>query len=380
MRRALARLLAGLQVALGLRVVWRLARSGGDEPIRAVAADEPRTGRVAIVIPVLNEAARLGACLDGAVGQSGEVVQILVVDSGSTDGTAAVVSAYARRDARVRLVAAGPAPADWNGKVWGLHLGERNLDSAVEWLLILDADAQPKPGLARALVARARSRQLRLLSVATGQRLARAADGLVHPALLATLVYRYGRPGGTTRAPGAVLANGQCTLVQRDLLHLLGGFQAVRHSLCEDVTLARLAARAGDAVGFYETDDLVTVAMYADWRETWRNWPRSLATRDALFGLRGWLGLVEVLLVQALPLPLLLVGHAPRVNLALLLVRVGMLVGTARAYPHRPRTYWLSPLLDLPAALVLWRSALATRHAWRGRTYTRRHGRLAAAA
>ena len=118
--------------------------------------------------------------------------------------------------------------------------------------------------------------------------------------------------------------------------------------------------------------------MYADWRDAWRNWPRSLATRDGLSGVAGWIGLLEVVLVQAAPLPLLLIGWpvgAPcRVNLLLLTVRAGMLIGMARAYPSRPWTYWFSPLLDLPAALALWRSALRRHHTWRGRAYARQKG------
>jgi hypothetical protein len=128
---------------------------------------------------------------------------------------------------------------------------------------------------------------------------------------------------------------------------------------------ARLAARAGDDVGFYEADGLVEVTMYADWREAWRNWPRSVATRDAHWGVAGWLGLLEVLLVQALPVPLLLtrwpVGAPRRLNLLLLAVRAGMLVGMARTYPSRAPTHWFSPLLDV-----------------RGRTYQRQTGLIVA--
>jgi dolichol-phosphate mannosyltransferase len=281
----------------------------------------------------------------------------------------------------VRLVEAGPAPADWNGKVWGLHVGEGALGPTRDWVLVVDADVRPGPALARSLVACARSRAVRLLSVATAQHLSGPMEGVLHPALLATLVYRFGRPGGATSSPGQAVANGQCCLVRRDLLRQLGGFRAVRDSLCEDITLARLAARAGDAVGFYEAAGLVTVRMYTDWHDTWRNWPRSLATRDRLFGIAGWLGLLEVLLVQVLPLPLLVLGWRSgglrRVNLLLTGVRIGMVVGMARAYPARPWTYWLSPLADLPAAWAVWRSALAHRHTWRGRSYAREKGSIA---
>jgi dolichol-phosphate mannosyltransferase len=336
---------------------------------------------IGVLVPVLNEAERLGDCLGGLLAHGAEVGEVLVIDGGSHDGTCDLVRAYARRDRRVRLVEAGPAPADWNGKVWGLHVGEGALGPSCDWVLVVDADVRPGPALARSLVARAQSRAVRLLSVATAQRLSGPMEGVLHAALLATLAYRFGRPGGATSGPGRAVANGQCCLVCRDLLRQLGGFRAVRDSLCEDMTLARLAARAGEMVGFYETEDLVSARMYGDWQDAWRNWPRSLATRDRLFGAAGWLGLLEVLLVQALPLPVLVLGWRSgglrRVNLLLAGVRVGMLVGMARAYPARPWTYWLSPLADLPAALALWRSALAHRHTWRGRSYAREKGSIA---
>jgi dolichol-phosphate mannosyltransferase len=315
--------------------------------------------------------------------QGPEVGEILIVDGGSADHTHDLVQAYATRDRRMRLVEAGSAPSGWNGKVWGLFIGEQALESSTEWVLTLDADVHPAPAFARSLAARARERHLRLLSVATTQRLSGAVEGLLHPALLATLVYRFGRPNGSTHSAGGAMANGQCCLVRRDLLHQLGGFSVVRDSLCEDVTIARLAARSGDAVGFYEARGLVDVAMYADWRDAWHNWPRSLAARDAVSGAAGWLGLLEVVLLQALPLPLLLLGRpsgAPRrLNLMLLMIRAGMLVGMARAYPSRPWTYWFSPVLDLPAALALWRSALRRNHTWRGRTNARQKGLIVAA-
>ena len=69
--------------------------------------------------------------------------------------------------------------------------------------------------------------------------------------------------------------------------------------------MARRLAECGEAIGFYESDGLVWVRMYEDWHETWRNWPRSLPTRDQYFGWHEATGLLEVLLIQSLPLPLL---------------------------------------------------------------------------
>jgi dolichol-phosphate mannosyltransferase len=206
-------------------------------------------------------------------------------------------------------------------------------------------------------------------------------DGLIHPALLTTLIYRFGVPGRATRNLHKVQANGQCFLSRRETLVKTEAFLAAQSSLCEDITIARRLAELGEAVGFYECDGLVKVSMYRDWRETWRNWPRSLPMRDQYFGWPEAVGLLGVLIFQALPLPMFVLGwilDAPIWFLTLtalfVLMRIGVLCGMARAYPNRPWTYWLSPLWDVPAALRLIQSALVRRHSWRGRSYIRGKG------
>jgi dolichol-phosphate mannosyltransferase len=394
--------LAAAQLGLGLRVVGRLLATRAGRHIAATQLGSVGAGAVGVIVPVLDEADRLPACLEGLVRQGPEVGEIVVVDGGSVDETRAVVRQFSARDPRVRLVETGPIPADWNGKARGLHRGLEVLGARYPWVLTIDADVRPRPPLARSLVAFAEQATVPALSAATLQLLSGAAEGLVHPALLATLVYRFGIPGRATRQPALVQANGQCFLVRRDVLGAVGGFAAVRGSLCEDVTLARRLARAGHAVGFYETDGLVAVRMFAGWREALAGWSRSLPLRDDASDWRGWLGLLELLLVQALPVVVLALdlagrgvarragrARAPgarprpgqlvaRLNQGLLALRLGVLVGTARAYPERPPTYWLSPLADPVVVALVLLSALRRRHTWRGRTYRRAGGGLVA--
>jgi dolichol-phosphate mannosyltransferase len=217
------------------------------------------------------------------------------------------------------------------------------------------------------------------LSVATRQRLQGAAEGLIHPSMLTTLVYRFGIPGHATNRVDQVQANGQCFLIKRDLLQAVGGFSAVTGSLNEDVTLARLVARHSEPVGFYEAEDLASVMMYDGARETWQNWPRSLPLRDTLTRWSSLIGLAEVSLVQALPLLAAPVNGVRRgwndplttLNLGLIATRFGVLAGTARAYESRPWTYWLSPLCDFAVSGRLWQSAFTRTQRWRGRLVTR---------
>ncbi len=378
--RRLLGVLAAVQAVLGLRVVLRLVATA--RGTRIGRAEAPPGERVAVVVPVLDERDRLRPCLVGLAEQGPEVAEILVVDGGSADGTQALVAAFAARDRRVRLVDASPVPPAVNGKAHGLRVGVDASDRALPWVLTVDADVRPRPGLVAALLAHARETGVAALSAATEQELSGPGEGVVHPALLATLVYRFGIPGHAVDRVAAVQANGQCFLARRDALGGIGGFGSVLGSVCEDVTLARGLVAAGHRVGFYETDGLVSVAMYAGWRDAWRNWTRSLPLRDRYWGLAGPIGLAEVLLVQASPLPLLALlrarplrrlGRHPiaMVNAILVVVRLGTLAGMGRAYRRRPWTYWLSPLVDLPVAVQLVRSAARRRHTWRGRPIVR---------
>jgi dolichol-phosphate mannosyltransferase len=371
--------LGALQIILGARVILRLIRSVGG--VRIEAATARPSERVSIILPVLNETARIKACLDSLVSQSDAVAEILVVDGGSSDGTQAIVESYGLQDRRVRLIDASPVPCDWAGKTWGLYVGLKNTDPRSHWVLFIDADVRCSPLLAPSLLAHAEQTGISTFSVATHQQLSSLAEGLLHPSLLTTLVYRFGIPGKATRNRHQVQANGQCFISLRDTLLRTDAFRAAQLSLCEDFTMARRLAESGEATGFYESDGLVKTGMYQGYCETWRNWPRSLSTRDRYFGWHEATGLLEILLVQSLPLPLLSVlyavgasGWIVAVNLALTVTRLGALMGVARAYEWRPWTYWFSPLLDLPVALRLITSALRRRQVWRGRVYVRRAG------
>lgn len=374
-------LILGLtQLFLGLRVIKRLLLTVQGEQVQPVAALNNTEARcLSVIVPVLNEYTRLAPCLDGLLAQGEEVAEILVVDGGSCDGTQALVGQYARRDPRIRLLNASPVPADWNGKAWGLHIGLQEVSPPARWILTIDADVRPAPLLARSLLAQACKTGLNALSIATQQEIEGPGQGLLHPALLTTLVYRFGIPGRAIRKVREVQANGQCFLFQREILEACGGFVSVRDSLCEDITIARTLVAAGHAVGFYEAGALVHVRMYENWRETWDNWPRSLPMHDRFSGSATLLGWLEILLVQALPLPLflLLVIRRPRSRWLMLLngvgvaTRMGVLFGTARAYRCRPWSYWFSPLCDLPVAFKLGSSALRRRHTWRGRSIVR---------
>lgn len=377
-------IVAALQCIFAFRVLVRLLRSVSGECLIISQADseEAMQEQASVVVPVLNEVARLTPCLEGLMKQGEEVAEILVVDGGSVDDTQGMIQQFAMRDPRIRFVDASPIPPDWNGKAWGLQVGLCEANPALHWLLTVDADVRPQASLVRVMLAQAHKIRLSALSIATQQEITDVGQGLLHPSLLTTLVYRFGIPGKIINRVSEVQANGQCFLFHRENLEALGGFAVAARSLCEDVTIARALVANGYPVGFYEAGDLVSVKMYADWRETWQNWTRSLPMHDRFSGPNTALGLLEVLLVQALPLPifLYLARNCARnrtlflINAFLAMIRVGVLFSTARAYQKRPWSYWFSPACDIPVVLQLVRSLITHHHQWRGRLLVRGDG------
>jgi len=368
---------AAAQGLLGARVLARMFATSAGDPIVVTEELRPPAGAVAAIVPVLNERARLGDCLEGLIAQGRGLVQILVVDGGSSDGSQALTQRYATRDARVQLIDAAPVGAGWNGKAWGLAAGLAATDPHATWILCLDADVRAQPHLVSSLLAHAAHAYCDAFSAAPLFELSDRHEAVVHPALLTTLVYRYGLPGNVARTPREAQANGQCFFARRELLVRSRAFAAAKTSRCDDYTVARTLVAGGAQVGFFEGGRLARVAMYASSAECWANWPRSLALWDATTSrLRLAVAFAEIALVQALPLILVAAVAAKRartdtvffrVNLILSLARLGVLWGTRRAYARVPFTYWLSPLCDLPALVRIVSATFEREPTWRGR-------------
>lgn len=62
------------------------------------------TPAVSVIVPAYNAASTIERCLDSLTAQTLSAIEVIVVNDGSTDDTAAIVSAYAERDGRIRLI------------------------------------------------------------------------------------------------------------------------------------------------------------------------------------------------------------------------------------------------------------------------------------
>ncbi|MDQ8169133.1 MAG: glycosyltransferase family 2 protein [Gemmatimonadota bacterium] len=382
--RGLGVVLLAVQAPLLLLLLARLMPGRTRRPPIAPRLSPRTDTTVTVVVATLNEAKRIGPCLEGLMAQTEPMLEVLIVDSRSTDGTRELVEAASARDPRIRLVTDDPLPAGWVGKVWALETGLRQAKGA--WVLGIDADTVPAPGLVGAVVDAVEQDGYDVASFSPQFRDQTSSERFVQPAMLVTLVYRCGAAGATQPPPDRVLANGQCFVARRALLEQHGGYAPARASFCDDVTLARHLAAHGARVGFLDGSRIIQVSAYVSLAEMWREWGRSFDLKDATPMWRRWLDVALVWSAQALPLPLLIVlgaimasGGAPSttmlvealvlVNASALLVRLMMLAALRQSYAERGWPFWLSWLTDIAAAWRLTLSTARTPTRWRGRQY-----------
>ena len=101
---------------------------------------------LSVVIAARNAAETLGEQLDALLAQEWDGAwEIMVVDNGSTDATAALVGEYTRRDPRVRLVAA----PDRTGPSYARNVGFEA--ATADAIASCDADDVVAPGWVRAM-------------------------------------------------------------------------------------------------------------------------------------------------------------------------------------------------------------------------------------
>jgi glycosyltransferase involved in cell wall biosynthesis len=88
---------------------------------------------ISVIMPVYNGASYLPAAIESILGQSYSHLEFIIVDDGSTDGSAEIVSAYARDDGRIRNVC-----MDHGGVARALNTGTDLARG--EWIARMDSD------------------------------------------------------------------------------------------------------------------------------------------------------------------------------------------------------------------------------------------------
>jgi hopene-associated glycosyltransferase HpnB len=357
--------------------------------------------RVVAVVPARNEAAVLPLTLPSLLAQAypGEFAVVLV-DDGSTDGTAAVAATLGAGHGRggegqrvpLRVVTGSAVRPGWAGKVWAMARGVEAAGTC-DFLLFTDADIALAPGALAALVRAAQADRRALVSQMALLRADTGWERCIVPAFVYFFAQLYpfrrvNRPGSRTAA-----AAGGCMRVRREALAHAGGLERIRDARIDDVALGRLLKRPPSAarcwLGF--TTDVRSRRPYPRLAGLWDMVARSAYTQlrysPALLAVTvaglAWLYLVPPAGALA-GLIGLAAGGGPAAGWAAAAGLAGWAIMTATYLPVL-RLYRLSPLRapGLPLIALLYAAMTvdsARRHhagrggEWKGRTIPGRPG------
>jgi chlorobactene glucosyltransferase len=373
---ALHQLLPGLIWALPFAGILRLVRRATDVRNFPVAGAVP----VSVIIPARNESATIDNLLTSMLASRHRPLEVIVVDDRSTDDTRTRIEAWLPRDPRLYLVAGRELPTGWLGKPWACAQGAASATGTV--LVFTDADTTHHPDLIGHAVGALEAESADLLTLTSEQTCTTFWERLVMPQIWALLGWRY-PPAAVSKAtkPHQVVANGQFIAVTRAGYDEVGGHEAVKAEVVEDLALAQHYLLAGKRLRMMHGESLLSTRMYRSLAEMVEGWSKNLylGARQSLRGI-PWLipfaplGMMLGIAFWLVPLVLLVAGVArPAMGVAVafslaywMVISAGMKIPLRYAFGY-----------PAGAAMALWiavRSATrgARRVEWRGRTYDMR--------
>ncbi|MDP3938668.1 MAG: glycosyltransferase family A protein [Deltaproteobacteria bacterium] len=331
------------------------------------AGKGPKPPRISVIVPARNEAHQIAVCIASLRGQTILPREVIVVDDCSTDGTGAVLRGLPEDGVPVTVVDGAAPPAGWLGKAHALHQGAARATG--EWLLFTDADTIHAPETLAAALAHAGGSNAALVSLTGDQRAESSWERIVQPLVFRLLDALYPLAGANGPDAGRVAANGIYMLIRRDAYDDIGGHEAFRGAVLEDVAMARALRERGHPTAFLRGDELLQVRMYREFREIWEGWTKNLWFLLGENAARARMVAALVLLAGFLPGAMLWYGGATG-GLAAITA-----VGAEAWFRRGRKPLWA---LTLPLGALLLAAMIgesARRHlegrefSWKGRTY-----------
>lgn len=215
-----------------------------------------------VVIAARDEETAIETCLCSLLASSGLRLQIIAVDDRSTDSTgqrmaAVAAGAGANQPHQLEVIHITELPAGWLGKPHALATGARR--AAAPWILFTDGDVS--------FAARALELALREATALEADHLLLVPTLILHSPgeravlgamqALALWAVRYWKVSDPNAKDS--MGAGGFNMIRREVYNRIGGFEALRMEVLEDLHLGARAKRSGFAQRMVLGPDLVRV-------------------------------------------------------------------------------------------------------------------------
>jgi hopene-associated glycosyltransferase HpnB len=258
---------------------------------------------VDIIVPARNEAETITAVIASLVAQNyAGKFRVMLIDDNSTDATAAAAGTAPN----LIVIRGETKPASWSGKLWALSQGVAASSAPV--LLFTDADVVHDPRHLASLVARLMQPRLEMVSEMVRLNCTSPAERTLIPAFVYFFQMLY--PFAKVNDPRCRLAAaaGGTMLMRRQTLDTIGGFDAIKDALIDDVALARAVKSVGP-IYLGHSGLARSVRRYPSLADVWAMVARSAFTQLRYSALLLAITVLALTLIWFVPVWEILLGH-----------------------------------------------------------------------
>ncbi|MEM9753004.1 MAG: glycosyltransferase family 2 protein, partial [Planctomycetota bacterium] len=241
-------------------------------------------------------------------------LRVIFVDDASTDATPTITRAALRQFPERLTVVRNDVepPPGWVGKCWAIHRGVRQLETQLEdadartpWLCFTDADLRWHPQLLRTAMQHAEAHDADVVAVAPTLVFGGAWETIVQLQLMLALAAMLPfEKAMDPRKKDTAITGGAFILVKRAKYDEIGGHEAVKGEIVEDLQIGLALKRSGAKMRVALAGDLQWCRMYDGVPDMWEG-----LTKNAYAGLnrnpfKATALLVATLALNIAPMPL----------------------------------------------------------------------------
>ncbi|MFH0982218.1 MAG: glycosyltransferase family A protein [Planctomycetota bacterium] len=274
----------------------------------ATYADPPADApRISVLVAAKDEEENIAACVRSFLDQDYPNFELIVINDRSSDRTGEILGEFARQHDRLQAGGQrGQAPREawfstsrtqsdsepvpcchgrlrvvtitalrdgWFGKSNAMREGVAVATG--DWLCFSDADCtQTSTRTLAAALQECRSQSIDFLSVLPVLATQSFWERIIQPVCAGVMMLWFRPERVNDPRSSAAYANGAFMLMSRSVYEGIGGHEAVRTQLNEDMHMARIAKERGYVLRVIRNTDLYVTRMYASLGAAWRGWTR----------------------------------------------------------------------------------------------------------
>ena len=240
-------------------------------PIRAWEKDSS-SDKVSVIVPCRNEARNLPILMPSLLKQDYPNLELIFIDDRSSDGTLEVLKEYQKKDSRIKIIQGQELPQGWTGKNHAMHQCARIATG--KWLLFTDADTDHLNFSVSSSVRYAQERNIDLLTLSAKCVCKSFGEHLIQPMGIGCFSVWFKLEDVNDPNASTPLCCGQYLLIKKEVYEAVGGSEAVKAEVVEDLALFKNIKQKGFRCELAIGAHIFATRMYQSLKEAWIGWRR----------------------------------------------------------------------------------------------------------